>query len=65
MIRIYGVKQKLNPIKEQLSDVINQCMVDALKFPDNKRAHRFFPMNLDDFSIQKDELMHTPLLKYL
>jgi len=49
MIRIYGIKEKLNPIKAKLSDVINQCMVDALSFPDNKRAHRFIPMEKDDY----------------
>ena len=49
MIRIYGIKEKLNPVKAQLSDVINQCMVDALSFPDNKRAHRFIPMEKEDY----------------
>lgn len=49
MIRIYGIKEKLNPVKAKLSDVINQCMVDALSFPDNKRAHRFIPLDKDDY----------------
>ena len=49
MIRIYGIKEKLNPIKAKLSDVINQCMVDALSLPDNKRAHRFIPMEKDNY----------------
>ena len=49
MIRIYGIKEKLNPIKATLSDIINQCMVDALSFPDNKRAHRFIPMEKEDY----------------
>lgn len=49
MIRIYGIKEQLNPIKAQLSDVINQCMVEALGFPADKRAHRFFPMAAEDF----------------
>lgn len=49
MIRIYGIKEKLNPIKAKLSDVINECMVDALSFPDNKRAHRFIPMQKEDY----------------
>ncbi len=49
MIRIYGIKENLNPIKAKLSDVINQCMVDALSFPDNKRAHRFIPMEKEDY----------------
>jgi hypothetical protein len=29
MIRIYGIKEKLSPIKAQLSDVINQCMAEV------------------------------------
>ena len=49
MIKIYGIGEQLNPIKAKLSDVINQCMVDALAFPHNKRAHRFFPMDKSDF----------------
>lgn len=49
MIRIYGIRDKLNPIKKKLSDVINSCMVDALSFPDNKRAHRFLPLDKNDF----------------
>ncbi len=49
MIQIYGIKENLNPIKAKLSDVINLCMVDALSFPDNKRAHRFIPMEKEDY----------------
>ena len=49
MIRIYGIDRHLNPVKKQISDQINQAMVEALAFPDNKRAHRFFPMKEEDF----------------
>jgi phenylpyruvate tautomerase PptA (4-oxalocrotonate tautomerase family) len=49
MIRIYGIRAQLDPIKAQLSDLINQYMVEALHFPPDKRAHRFFPMDRDDF----------------
>jgi len=28
-------------------------MVEALQFPENKRAHRFFPMNTEDFYYPK------------
>lgn len=48
-IKIYGIKDHLNPIKRQLSDVIHDCVVDALQFPPDKRAHRFFPMAKEDF----------------
>jgi 4-oxalocrotonate tautomerase family enzyme len=48
-IKIYGIKEQLNPIKSLLSDVIHSCVVDALSFPKNKRAHRFFPLEPEDF----------------
>ncbi len=48
-IKIYGLKDHLNPIKARLSDVIHGCVVEALKFPQDKRAHRFFPLEPDDF----------------
>lgn len=48
-IKIYGIKDELNPIKHQLSDVIHSCVVDALAFPPDKRAHRFFPLDPEDF----------------
>lgn len=48
-IKIYGLKEQLNPIKSQLSDVIHSCVVDALSFPMEKRAHRFFSLEAEDF----------------
>jgi len=48
MIRIYGVREHLNPVKQQLSDAINECMAEALSFPSDKRCQRFFPMEKED-----------------
>lgn len=48
-IKVYGIKENLNPIKETLSNVIHSCMVEALKFPADKKFHRFFPMDKEDF----------------
>ena len=49
MILIYGIKERLNPIKAELSDVIHQTMSEVLGLPEDKRAHRFIPMNAEDF----------------
>jgi hypothetical protein len=49
MIVIYGINEKLNPIKARLSDVIHGCMMSVLGMPEDKRAHRFMPMAKDDF----------------
>lgn len=48
-IKIYGLREHLDPIKSRLSDTIHSCVVDALQFPADKRAHRFFPLEPEDF----------------
>ena len=48
-IKIYGIREHLEPIKAKLSDAIHSCVVDALQFPRDKRAHRFFSMDGSDF----------------
>lgn len=49
MIVVYGIKENLNPIKSQLSDVIHKSMQSVLGMPEDKRAHRFIPMDKSDF----------------
>lgn len=49
MIVVYGIKENLNPIKAKLSEVIHSCMQSILSMPEDKRAHRFIPMNKEDF----------------
>ncbi|CAM2009208.1 tautomerase family protein [Acanthopleuribacter pedis] len=49
MIVIYGVKEALNPRKAKMSDLLHQCMQQVLGMPEDKRAHRFIPMDSDDF----------------
>jgi hypothetical protein len=49
MIVIYGIRDNLNPIKAKLSDVIHGCMQSVLGLPNDKRAHRFIPMDREDF----------------
>ncbi|MDP5291996.1 tautomerase family protein [Oceanimonas sp. CHS3-5] len=49
MIVVYGIRERLNPIKAQLSEVIHGCMMSVLGMPEDKRAHRFVPLARDDF----------------
>ncbi|MFM2606732.1 tautomerase family protein [Vibrio chagasii] len=49
MIVIYGIKECLNPIKLELSNVLQQCLNSEMGLPDGKRAHRFVPLERDDF----------------
>jgi phenylpyruvate tautomerase PptA (4-oxalocrotonate tautomerase family) len=48
-IKIYGLREHLEPARERMSQAIHSCVVDALKFPLEKRAHRFFHMERGDF----------------
>ncbi|WP_309736365.1 tautomerase family protein [Chamaesiphon sp. OTE_75_metabat_556] len=48
-VKIYGLRSHLTPIKSQLSDIIHSCVVDALHYPIDKRFHRFFPLEPDDY----------------
>ena len=43
------MKEHLNQVKAKLSDIIHSCVVEALHYPQDKRAHRFFGLERDDF----------------
>ncbi len=48
-VKIYGLGEHLRPVQAALSDAIHSCVVEALQFPANKRAHRFFHLEAEDF----------------
>lgn len=48
-VKIYGLRTHLKDIKSSLSDVIHDCIVESLRFPRNKRAHRFINLDKEDF----------------
>lgn len=52
--KIYGVKEQLNPIKAQLSDIIHATVITAFQLPADKRFQRFFPMEREDFLFPED-----------
>ena len=48
-IKIYGLAGVLNPLKNKMSNVLHACLVDAFSFPADKRFHRFFPLEKENF----------------
>lgn len=48
-VKIFGLRSSLSPAIRQISDVVHSCVVDALQYPQDKRAHRFFPLERDEF----------------
>ena len=36
------------PLREKFSDILHSCVVEAFRYPENKRAHRFFYLDKED-----------------
>lgn len=48
-IKIYGLKKNLHPIREKVSAIIHDCIVEAFQYPREKKAHRFIYLEEDSF----------------
>ncbi len=62
--KIYGLREHLEPIKSQLSDIIHSCVIDALQYPPDKRAHRFFPLEPSDFFYPTGRTEHYTIIEF-
>jgi phenylpyruvate tautomerase PptA (4-oxalocrotonate tautomerase family) len=59
-IKIYGLKKHLHPIREQVSTIIHNCIVDAFQYPKEKKAHRFIYIEEDSFYFFEERtIKHT------
>ena len=47
-VKVYGIRGHLDRVRTKLSETIHDCVVEALRFPRDKRAHRFFHMDAQD-----------------
>jgi hypothetical protein len=45
-IKIYGLKDNLDNIKQKLSETIHSTIVEILSFPKDKKYHRFISLDL-------------------
>ncbi|MBC2582264.1 tautomerase family protein [Clostridium sp. DJ247] len=62
-IKVYGINDNLNIIKGKLSDIIHSCVAEAFQFPENKRFHRFFPLDKDNFYFLKERTEHYTIIE--
>ncbi|WP_276355346.1 tautomerase family protein [Cohnella caldifontis] len=53
-VKIFGTSEALKPIQASFSDVLHSCLVDALQLPPEKRFHRFFFFEPEDFLFPSD-----------
>jgi phenylpyruvate tautomerase PptA (4-oxalocrotonate tautomerase family) len=47
--KIYGIREHLVPVRDALSEAVNESISVALSFPRERRLQRFFPMDREDF----------------
>lgn len=47
--KIYGIREHLTPVRQALSDALNDAISIGLVFPKERRLQRFFPMAAEDF----------------
>lgn len=53
-VKIYGLKAHLDQHTTRLSDVIHDCVVEALHYPVDKRFHRFIDLAAERFIYPPD-----------
>ncbi len=53
-IKVYGLADKLNPVKTELSNIIHASVIEVLQLTPEKRFHRFFPLDKSDFYYPSD-----------
>jgi phenylpyruvate tautomerase PptA (4-oxalocrotonate tautomerase family) len=47
--KIYGIREHLVPMREAMSEAVNESISVAFSFPRERRLQRFFPMDRADF----------------
>ncbi len=48
-IKIFGIKEELHPVREKLSDILHDCIMEAFHYPREKKAHRFIYIDADSY----------------
>lgn len=64
-VKVYGRADVLRPLRSELSDVVHAAAVDVLGLPENKRFHRFFPLDADDFPTPEGRTERYTILEVL
>ncbi|GGK68208.1 tautomerase [Planomonospora parontospora subsp. parontospora] len=47
-IKFYGRRDVWGPLRQELSDLVHGCLVQAWKLPEDKRFHRFLLLDSED-----------------
>jgi phenylpyruvate tautomerase PptA (4-oxalocrotonate tautomerase family) len=62
-VKIYALRTVLEHHRNTVSDAVHQAVVEALQYPMDKRFHRFFPLEPEDFIFPPDRSDHYLILE--
>ncbi len=62
-IKLYALRTVLEQHRNTVSDAVHQAVVEALEYPMDKRFHRFFPLEPEDFIFPSDRTDHYLILE--
>ena len=54
-VKIFGCSNYLKSNKARISDIIHDCIVEKLKFPREKKCHRFFEMDASNYIMPEEK----------
>lgn len=54
MVKVYGLRDRLAPRRQSVSDTIQDALVEVFGMPREKRAHRFFLLEREDIFAPPD-----------
>src|SRR4051812_6758029 len=54
MIKVYALREQLAGRHRQISDAIQEALVESIGMPREKRAHRFFPLEREELFMPPD-----------
>lgn len=62
-IKVYGLADKLNPIKAELSNIIHSCAIEILQLTPDKKFQRFFSLDESDFYYPPDRTVNYLIIE--
>jgi phenylpyruvate tautomerase PptA (4-oxalocrotonate tautomerase family) len=62
-VKIYALRTVLEHYRNTVSGAIHEAVVEALQYPMDKRFHRFFPLEPEDFVFPSDRSDHYLILE--
>ena len=64
-VKITGCAESLNVIKAELSNIIHECLQDAIGTPEDKRFQRFFPLEPENFYYPADRSVQYTVIEII